>query len=314
MRTYRDLFFLIIVNLLFSSAFVMAEDFRDFAELDLEAMLNTEVITASKRVQKISEAPNAINVINADDIKRSGAVDLPDLFRMVPGVDVANIYGNCYGVSSRGFNERYAQRMLVMIDGRSIYTPFFGGVFWENEEIFLEDIKQIEVIRGPGATLWGANSVNGVINIITKDPEEDQGFMVTGKVGNKRFRENVTRYSDTIADKLSFSLTGGYREDEGTRGVNDYRRVPKVTGRLKYRFSDHSLLHFYAGVNESEIGLDLTKYTPRTDAHFRSNYQMLRWEHKFSESSLNFTFRHTAIFMKFTVMTRRLTLRMIVMM
>ena len=285
MRTYRYLFFLIIVNLMFSSAFVMAEDFRDFAELDLEALLNTEVITASKRVQKISEAPNAIYVITADDIKRSGAVDLPDLFRIVPGVDVVNICGNCYGVSARGFNERYAQRMLVMIDGRSIYTPFFGGVFWENDEIFLEDIKQIEVIRGPGATLWGANSVNGVINIITKDPEEDEGFMVTVKVGTKDFRENVTRYSDTISDKLSFSITGGYREDEGTRGVNDYRRVPKVTGRLKYNLTDNSVFHLYAGVNESEIGLDLTKYTPRTDAHIRSNYQMLRWEHQFSGSS-----------------------------
>ena len=285
MQANKYLFFFIVTTLLFSSAFAVAEDFRDFAELDLEELLNTEVVSASKRLQKISEAPNAISVITEEEIKRSGAVDLPDLFRMVPGVDVVNVYGGSYGVSARGFNERFAQRMLVVIDGRSIYTPFFGGVFWENEQVFLEDIKRIEVIRGPGATLWGANAVNGVINIITKDPEEDQGFMVTGKFGNKDFRENVTRYSDSLSDKFSFSLTGGYREDEGARGVNDYRRVPKATGRLKYKFSDNSTMQFFAGFNESEIGLELSKYTPRTDANVRNNYQMLRFEHQFSESS-----------------------------
>ena len=285
MQANKYLFFFIVTTLLFFSASVMAEDFKDFAELDLEKLLNTEVISASKRMQKISEAPNAISVITAEEIKRSGAVDLPDLFRMVPGVDVVNVYGGSYGVSARGFNERFAQRMLVVIDGRSIYTPFFGGVFWENEQVFLEDIKRIEVIRGPGATLWGANAVNGVINIITKDPEEDQGFMVTGKFGSKNFRENVTRYSDSLSDKFSFSLTGGYREDEGTRGVNDYRRVPKATGRLKYKFSDNSTIQFFAGFNESDMGLELTKYTPRTDANVRSNYQMLRFEHQFSDSS-----------------------------
>jgi len=271
--------------LLFYPALAIADDYEDYLGLDLESLMNIEVFSASKRAQKISEAPNAIYVITAEDIKRSGAVDLPDLFRMVPGVDVINVYGSFYGVSARGFNDAFAARMLVMIDGRSIYTALFGGVFWENEEVFLEDIKQIEVIRGPGATIWGANAVNGVISIITKDPEEDQGFMVTGKVGTKHFRENVIRYSDSITDRLSFSLTGGYREDEGTRGVNDYRRVPKVTGRLKYKFSDRSTLHFFAGVNESEIGLDITTFTPRTDANVRSNYQMLRFEHRFSDTS-----------------------------
>jgi len=271
--------------LLFYPVLAMAEDYEDYLELDMEALMEIEVVSASRRPQKISEAPNAIYVITAEDIKRSGAVDLPDLFRMVPGVDVVNVYGNNYGVSARGFNDSFASRMLVMIDGRSIYTGFFGGVFWENEEVFLEDIKQIEVIRGPGATLWGANSVNGVISILTKDPEDDQGFMVTGKVGTKHFRENVIRYSDSFSDRLSFSFTGGYREDEGTRGVNDYRRIPKVTGRLKYKFSDRSTLHFFAGVNESEVGLDITMFTPRTDANIRSNYQMLRFEHRFSDTS-----------------------------
>ncbi len=281
----RRLLPLLITCVLLSSAFAKDEDFQDFAELDLEELLNTTVISASKREQKLSEAPNAMSVITAEDIKRSGAVDVPDLFRMVPGVDVINAYGGTYGVSSRGFNERFVSRMLVMIDGRSIYTTFFGGVFWENEQVFLEDIERIEVIRGPGATLWGANAVNGVINIITKDPEDDQGLMVTGKAGSKKFREAVTRYSDNLTDNLSVSLTGGYREDEGTRGVQDWRRVPKATGRFKYQLSDNSAVQFFAGFNESEIGLELSLFTPRGDANVRNNYQMLRLEHEFSETS-----------------------------
>jgi iron complex outermembrane receptor protein len=274
-----------ILLLLFTIPFVRAEDFKDFAELDLEELLNTEVITASRSSQKLSDVPNAAYVLTAEDIKRSGAVDIPEVLRLVPGIDVAAIYGNSYAASTRGFNDRFAQRMLVMIDGRTIYTAFFGGVFWENEEIFLEDIERIEIIRGPGGTMWGANSVNGVINIITKDPEKDQGLMVTGKAGSKSYREAVTSYSETLAEKFSYRITGGYREDEGTRGVHDYRRVPKGTGRAKYKLSDDTTLHFFAGVNESQIGLDVTNYTTRTNANVRSNYEMLRFEHHFSNTS-----------------------------
>jgi len=204
---------------------------------------------------------------------------------MVPGVDVVNVFGNTYGVSARGLNKRFAEKMLVMIDGRTIYSTFFNGVFWENEQVFLEDIERIEVIRGPGATLWGANAVNGVISIITKDPEEDQELMVTGKAGTKSFREAVTRYSDSLTDKLSVSITGGYQENDGTRGVNDWRRVPKATGRFKYKLSDNSDVHFFAGFNESQVGLDVTSFTGRVDAHVRNNYQMLKWEHQISETS-----------------------------
>ena len=275
-----------IAVLSFTSPLARAEeDFKDFAELDLEDLLNTTVISASRSEQKLYEAPNAMYVLTAEDIKSSGVVDLPDLFRMVPGVDVAGVYGNAYGVSARGFNDRFADRMLVMIDGRSIYVTFFGGVFWENEEIFLEDIKRIEIIRGPGGTMWGANAVNGVINIITKDPEEDQGLMITGRTGTKNYRENVTRYSDTIGKNFSYRITGGYREDEGTRSVHDYRRVPKGTGRFKYKLTEDTNLHFFAGVNESQVGLDLTTYTNSSNTNVRSNHQMLRLEHTFSETS-----------------------------
>lgn len=275
----------VVLAVICSCGSLRAGDFNDFAELDLEAMLNTEIVSAAKRTQKLSESPNAIFVITEEDIRRSGAVDLPDLFRMVPGLDVVNAYGSCYGVSARGFNERFAQRMLILIDGRSVYTSFFGGVFWEDEQVFLEDIERIEIIRGPGATLWGANSVNGVINIITKDTAKNQTIMLTGKAGSKTFRENVTQFSGPLAGKFSLNLTGGYREDEGARGTNDFRRVPKATGKAQYALSENSTLSFLAGVNESEIGLELSKYTPRTDANVRSNYQMLQWKYTLSDTS-----------------------------
>ena len=255
MRTTRYLSFLIGTFLLLYPAFVIADDFEDFAELDLEAMLNIEVVSASRKVQKLYEAPNAIYVITEEDIRRSGAVDLPDLFRMVPGVDVVNVFGGAYGVSTRGFNDRFANDTQVLLDGRRIASAFVGSIYWQTEEVFLEDIQHIEVIRGPASTLWGADSGNGLISIVTKDPEEDQGIMLTTKAGNKSFTETVFRYSDNLSDRLSFSITGGYKEDDGSRGTYDFRSVPKATARLKYRISDRSILHFYAIYNESRGGV-----------------------------------------------------------
>jgi len=272
------------IILLFPSI-ASAQDFEDFRELNLSDLLDTPVISASRRGQKLSEAQNAIYVITADDIARSGAVDLPDLLRMVPGVDVVNFNGNSYGVSSRGFNERYAQRMLVIVDGRNMYKTFFGNVFWENDEIFLEDIKQIEVIRGPGATMWGANSASGVINIITKDPEDDQGYMLKARTGTRSMRNSMARLSDSLSEKLSCSLTAGYHEDSGNRSVHDSRETPQITARLKYKFSNSSVLNFFAGAKEADFGLDLSMYTTRTDIAAKSNYQMLRWNYDFGESS-----------------------------
>ena len=158
-------------------------------------------------------------------------------------------------------------------------------MFWENDEIFLEDIERIEVIRGPGATIWGANAVNGVINIITKDPEENREVMFTARAGSKNYRESIIRFSGSVSKDLSLSITAGYREDEGTRGTNDFRRVPKATTRLKYSLSTHSTLHVFAGLNEFETGVGMSKYTPLTDLRVRANYQMIRWEHDFSDTS-----------------------------
>ncbi len=277
--------FLAVHFLLLNTIIANAEDFKDFAELDLDYLLNTEVTTASKRPQKLCETSNAVYVITETDIKRSGAVVVPDLFRMVPGFDVVDIHGGTSGVSARGFNERFAQRMLFMIDGRSIYSPMFGGVFWEVTNVFLEDIKQIEIIRGPGATIWGANSACGVVNIITKDPDEDTGAVLTVKSGTKKYYENIFQFSESVSDKFSFSVTGGYKQDQGTRAVHDFNRMPKLSGKIKYKFTEDSILQVFAGYSEAEIGSDKTMYTAQSDIKVRTNYEVIRWEYNISQSS-----------------------------
>src|SRR5580704_7928551 len=139
----------------------------DLTDRSLEDLMNIEVTSVSKKEQKLSQTPAAVFVITQEDIRHSGATNIPDLLRMVPGLDVAQINANTWAISARGFNLQFANKLLVMVDGRAVYTPLFGGVNWDTVDVPLEDIERIEVIRGPGGTVWGANAVNGVINIIT---------------------------------------------------------------------------------------------------------------------------------------------------
>lgn len=135
----------------------------DLSEASLEQLINVKVTSVSKKEQNLFRAAAAIYVITQEDIRRSGATNIPDLLRIVPGVHVARIDANAWAISIRGFSARYSNKVLVLIDGRTVYTPSFSGVFWDHQDLPLEDIERIEVIRGPGATVWGANAVNGVI-------------------------------------------------------------------------------------------------------------------------------------------------------
>lgn len=142
------------------------------AEFDLEQLMTMEVSTASRKVQPLARTPAAAYVITSDEIRRSGANSIPEALRLAPGVEAAQISPSKWSVSIRGFAGRLANKLLVLIDGRSIYSDSFSGVYWEMYDLRLEDIERIEVIRGPGATLWGGNAVNGVINIITRHAAE----------------------------------------------------------------------------------------------------------------------------------------------
>ncbi len=206
--------------------------------LSLEQLSNLEVTSVSKKAEKANEAPAAIFVLTADDIRRLGATSIPEALRVVPGMNVARSGSHQWAVTSRGFNDQFANKMLVLIDGRTIYTPHFSGVWWDAQDVVLEDIERIEVIRGPGATLWGANAVNGVINIITKNSKDTQGSMVsmaagtldralvTGRHGARlgedayvrayvkyTNRDEVRTLSDTGADDAWNNTQAGFRAD-----------------------------------------------------------------------------------------------------
>ncbi|MBW2667507.1 MAG: TonB-dependent receptor, partial [Deltaproteobacteria bacterium] len=177
---------------------------HDLANLSLDDLLQLEVTTVSRRAQKISESAAAITVITNEEIRRSGMTTIPDLLRMVPGLHVANIDANKWAVTARGFNGEFANKLLVMIDGRSVYTPLFAGVFWDVQDVLFEDIDRIEVIRGPGGTLWGANAVNGVINIITKRSGESQGLFVEGGGGNQEQGFGSVRWGGALRDDFHY--------------------------------------------------------------------------------------------------------------
>jgi iron complex outermembrane recepter protein len=158
----------------------------ELKQLSIEQLMEIDVTSVSRRSEQLSKAAAAITVITGEDIRRSGVSNLPDALRLSVSMHVAQSNGNTWGITSRGFNSSFAtaDKMLVLIDGRSVYTPLFSGVFWDVQDVPLEDVDRIEVIRGPGATLWGANAVNGVINIITKSAKATQGGLVTAAAGN----------------------------------------------------------------------------------------------------------------------------------
>jgi iron complex outermembrane receptor protein len=195
---------------------------QDLTQLSLEDLMNTKVTSVSKKEQSLSRTAAAIFVISAEDIRRSGATNIPDLLRVVPGVDVAQINANSWAISARGFNHQFSDKLLVLIDGRPVYTPLFGGVYWDTSDVPLEDIERIEVIRGPGATVWGANAVNGVINIITKSAAETQGGLLVAGGGTQELALGTAQYGGKIGKDASYRVFTKYL---------DHNHFPNLTGQ-----------------------------------------------------------------------------------
>src|ERR1700692_4510438 len=160
-------------------------------DLSIEELSNIEVISVSKREQRLSDAPTSVFVITSEDIRRSGATSLPEALRLAPNLQVARISASEYAISARGFNGTAANKLLVLIDGRSVYSPLFSGVFWDVQDVMLEDIERIEVISGAGGTLRGVNAFNGVINVITRSASKTQGAVVVAGGGNREDRASI---------------------------------------------------------------------------------------------------------------------------
>src|SRR6266853_1649954 len=181
----------------------------DVTAMSMEDLMNLQVTSVSKHKEKLADAAAAIFVLTQEDIRRSGAKSIPEALRLVPGLEVARIDQNKWAIGSRGFNGRFDNKLLVLIDGRSVYTPLFSGVYWNVQDVLLEDIDRIEVIRGPGATLWGANAVNGVINIISKKAKDTQSAIVTAGAGTEERGSGGVRYGSKIGD-TSYRAYGKY--------------------------------------------------------------------------------------------------------
>ena len=184
-------------------------------ELSLEELMNVKVVTFSKTPQKWVDTPAAVYVITQEDIRRSGVTSIPEALRLAPGVEVARIDANKWAIGIRGFTSRLSRSLLVLIDGRSVYSPLFAGVYWEVQDLLLEDIERIEVIRGPGGTVWGANAVNGVINIITKHSKETQGGLVTLGGGTEERGFGGVRYGGAVGENLHYRVYGKYFKRDG---------------------------------------------------------------------------------------------------
>lgn len=188
---------LIALGLIAPALAAQTGDPEDLASLSLEELANMRVTSVSKRAESLGDAAASIYVISSESIRRAGVATVPEALRLAPNLQVARVDARNYAVTARGFNSPFENKLLVLIDGRSVYTPLFSGVFWDAQDVVLADVERIEVISGPGATLWGANAVNGVINIITKSAGATQGLLA-GAGFDREMRSGVLRYGGAL--------------------------------------------------------------------------------------------------------------------
>jgi iron complex outermembrane recepter protein len=262
----------------------VASSISSLKALSIEDLMKTEVTSVSKAAEPLSDAPAAVYVITRDDILRSGAQSIPDMLRLAPNLQVAQITSGGYAISARGFNGSTSSKLLVLIDGRSVYTPYHSGVPWDIQDVLPQDIDRIEVISGPGATLWGANAVNGVINITTRRSYDTQGPWVDVGGGNLEQRGNL-QYGGKVADTLHYRAyvdAFHYGEDRlpGGGGANDDRRMTQGGFRMDWEPPQDLLSlqgDFYQG-SEDAHGVPVREDT------FGQNV-LGRWNHAFAGGS-----------------------------
>ncbi len=270
----------------------------DLTDLSLDELMNVEVTSVSKHEQKLFEAPAAVHVITQEDIRRSGATCIPELLRMVPGLHVAKINANKWAIGSRGFSGEFSNKLLVLIDGRAVYTPLFAGVFWDVQDLMLEDIERIEVIRGPGASLWGSNAVNGVINIITKKARDTQGGLVTLGTGSEEYGFGAIRYGGTIGSSAHYRVYAKYFNrasslDESGKNAADQWQTVRGGFRLDWDLSKRDLITVQGDIYDGAVGQRLSRSLPappfaqefEEDFPVRGGNVLARWTRAFSATS-----------------------------
>lgn len=269
----------------------------DLTHLSIEELMNVEVVSVVKQTQRLSDAASAIFVITADDIRRSGVASVPEALRLAPGVQVARVDANKWAISVRGFNGRFANKLLVLVDGRSIYTPAFAGVYWEIQDLPLEDIDRIEVIRGPGASLWGVNAVNGVINILTKSAADTRN-LVSVTAGDPEQSIVSARLSGALGDSAHYRVYGkslrqdGLLDRQGQDAEDDWR-LDSGGFRLDWAPTGRDSLSLQGGLYEGTLHQNLSAPStiPPYQQQLQDQAQMSgghlqgRWERVLSNGS-----------------------------
>ena len=269
---------------------------EDLFNLSIEELMDIEVVTISKKEATFFNTPAAITVITAEDIRRSGHQSIPETLRMAPGLHVAKINSNRWAITSRGFNGLYADKLLVMIDGRSVYSQLYSGVYWDVQDVVLEDIERIEVIKGPGGTLWGANAVNGIINIITKNAKDTQGTLVTGGVGTEERIFSTLRYGAKLGDDAYYRVYGKYFDRDDARysngdTANDGSDTIRGGFRIDWNKSEEDLITFQGDFYDGHSGLATLStspginYTAYGTTDNRGCNFLTRWSHTYSDTS-----------------------------
>jgi iron complex outermembrane recepter protein len=227
-------------------------------QLSLAELGNVEVTTSSKEPEQIWKTSAAIYVLTQEDIRRSGATSIPEVLRLVPGVEVARINSNSWSVGIRGFGSAFSKSVLVLIDGRSVYTPLFAGVYWDVQNVLLEDVERIEVIRGPGGTIWGSNAVNGVINIITRSAKDTRGSFASTSAGNVAPNESGVRYGAGHGNTMAYRAyaMGFGRSPEFHFDNNNYDawQLGQAGFRTDSELTDHDTLTIQGDLYKGNVG------------------------------------------------------------
>lgn len=252
--------------------------------LSIEELMNIEVTSVSKRPEKLIEVASAIQVITKEDIRRSAATSIPEALRLAPNLQVTQLNSHHWNISARGFNSAFSNKLLVMIDGRTVYSPLFAGVFWDAQNVLLEDVDRIEIISGPGGTLWGANAVNGVINIITRGSGNTQGLFVSAGAGSSLKQMAEARYGGKINDDFTYRIYGQHYNRKPTFLANGSENIDK------WNLTQGGFQLDWAPGNANAIAIQGNFYggiepaSPKSSSIDGQNV-MGRWTHTFSEKS-----------------------------
>jgi iron complex outermembrane recepter protein len=258
--------------------------------------LDQPVSTVERQESTVGKTPAAVFVVTNEMIRRSGATTIPEVLRMVPGVQVAQISSDEWAVSARGFNSEFANKLLVQIDGRTVYDLTASGVYWDVQQLLLEDVERIEVIRGPGATIWGANAVNGVINILTKKAQDTQGLLVQGGAGNHELGYTNTRAGGRIGQDLYYRVYGQWfdrnHSPEGGMSTNDAWSQERGGFRMDYDASQSDAMTLQGDCYTGYSGLKFPYPTPtrpfvgnNNADHVSGENILYRWKHTRDEDS-----------------------------